>query len=71
VESGTAKGCDSYSFTETGPPFLRRRAGDYRHFNLINYPLTGIGDNIAGNYLKIQADFQFYNPWNIPPLFTV
>ena len=31
------------------------RARNYRHFNLI----TGIDDNIAGNYVKIQADFLF------------
>jgi len=36
-------------------PFLRHRARNYRHFNLI----TGIDDNIAGNYVKIQADFLF------------
>ena len=38
-----------------GLPFLRHRAGDYRHSILI----TGIGDNIAGNYVKIQAYFLF------------
>ena len=36
--------------------------------------LTGIDDNIAGNFVKIQADFIFLNvhqrrtlTWNIPP----
>ena len=26
-----------------------------------DYRLTGIGDNIAGNYVKIQADLIFHN----------
>jgi len=43
-----------------------------------NYWLTGIGDNIAGNCVKIQIPILTcvpinvtYNPWNIPTLFTV
>jgi len=43
------------SIVVTGLPFLRHRAGDYRYFNLI----TGIDDNFAGNFVKIQADFLF------------
>ena len=42
--------CQTYVLC-AGLPFLGHRAGDYR--------LTGIDDNFAGNYVKIQADFLF------------
>jgi len=38
-----------------GLTFLRHCAGDYQHFNFI----ADIVDNIAGNYVKIQADYLF------------
>ena len=36
--------------------------------SICQYRLTSISDNIAGNYVKIQADFLFWNdPYNCNP----
>ena len=36
----------------------RHRALDYQHF-IFDYRLTGIGDNIAGNYVKSTSKLPF------------